>query len=83
MLSSIQKADILVRAGIAVPTLRGHGDSMPPQWRQEVENLFAAYMAARAARSLRESEAARTHSDLRHANNRITHPSHLDDHDQN
>ncbi len=85
MLSTLQKAEILVRAGIAVPAMPPAVAGSPeisPRWRQEIDNLYAGYVAARAARSLRESEAARTLSDLRHANNRMTHPSHPDDHDE-
>lgn len=83
MLSTIQKADILVRVGIAVPAMPPSAldsEHISPRWRQEVENLFTGYVADRAARSLRESEAARTLAHLRHANNRMTHPSHPDDH---
>ncbi|WP_298700188.1 hypothetical protein [uncultured Variovorax sp.] len=85
MLSTLQKAEILVRAGIKVPVLpptTPDGTALPPKWRQDVDNLYAAYAAARAARSLRESEAARTMADLRLANNRMTHPHHPDDHDE-
>lgn len=38
------------------------------RWNQEVETLYVAYVAARAARSLRESEARRQLDDLRQAN---------------
>lgn len=85
MLSTLQKAEILMRAGIAVPALphaSPGGEEIPSRWRQEVDNLYAAYVAARAARSLREAEETRTLAVLRSANARMTHPSHPDDHDE-
>lgn len=82
MLSTLQKAEILVRAGITVPALPpavAGGTEIPLRWRREVDNLYAEYAAARAARSLRESENAQTLSDLRRANARSTQGSHPDD----
>jgi hypothetical protein len=41
-------------------------------WRREIEILYAQYAAARAAKSLRESEEARQLVSLRRAND--SHP---------
>lgn len=78
MLTSFQKAEILARAGVVVPGPApaliedsGHADS--DRWQQEIDNLFAGYVARRAARSLREAEEARTLAKLRRANLRTTH----------
>ncbi|PZQ77863.1 MAG: hypothetical protein DI563_02160 [Variovorax paradoxus] len=87
MLSSFQKADILARAGVNVPMASpavNHDDGPAPsdRWLQEIDNLFAGYVARRAARSLREAEEARTLAKLRQANTRLTHPSDPDGPDE-
>lgn len=78
MLTSFQKAEILARSGVAVPApapalIDGSGLAAE-RWVREIDNLFAGYVARRAARSLREAEAARTLAKLRQANMRMTHP---------
>ncbi|HSV59263.1 MAG TPA: hypothetical protein VLJ19_10220 [Variovorax sp.] len=67
MLSVQQKATILKKAGQAVPTLPADSDSAAHnEWARTVENLYVAYVAARAAKSLRDSEEARQLERLRH-----------------
>ncbi|VTY23867.1 Uncharacterised protein [Xylophilus ampelinus] len=87
MLSSFQKADILARVGVNVPmptpaVNQSDGPAPSDGWLQEIDNLFAGYVARRAARSLREAEEARTLANLRHANTRLTHPSDPDGPDE-
>jgi hypothetical protein len=66
MLTTSHKAEILQRAGYPVPLEPEH--PVPPDpmsarthlhWQQEVETLFVEYAAARAAKSLRDSEEQR------------------------
>ncbi|MBN8751542.1 Uncharacterised protein [Xylophilus ampelinus] len=73
MLTSFQKAEILARAGVVVPApapapAEGTGRATSDRWQHEIDNLFAGYVARRAARSLREAEEARTLARLRQAN---------------
>lgn len=82
MLNALQKAEILVRAGIEVPLLPENCNApneLPPQWRRDVDALYASYAAARAARSLREAQEAQSTAQLRRANERRTHPDDRDD----
>jgi hypothetical protein len=77
VLSALQKAEILVRAGVAVPPLpanRNSPNELPLRWRRDVDALYATYNATRAARSLREAQEAQTMARLRRANDRHTHP---------
>ncbi|HEY2254615.1 MAG TPA: hypothetical protein VGI11_03175 [Variovorax sp.] len=69
MRTTSQKAEILARAGIAVPAFPAEGESAAAErWKREIDNLFAGYVAARAARSLREAEEALQLDRLRRAN---------------
>lgn len=82
MLNALQKAEILVRAGVAVPPLPENANAaneVPHQWRRDVDALYASYAAARAARSLREAQEAQNMAQLRRANERRTHPDDRDD----
>ncbi|WP_399680854.1 hypothetical protein [Xenophilus sp.] len=66
MLSIAQKADILRKAGIAqVPPPPAAGAPADDDWERAIDALYAEYTAARAARSLREAEAARQQEMLR------------------
>jgi hypothetical protein len=65
MLSIQQKANILKKAGQAVPALPADTSAAQTEWARTVENLYVAYAAARAAKSLRESEEARQLDRLR------------------
>lgn len=65
MLSTQQKAQILKKAGQAVPASPGGVGPALDAWTREVENLYVSYVAARAARSLREAEEARQLERLR------------------
>ncbi|WP_038203890.1 hypothetical protein [Xenophilus azovorans] len=67
MLSIAQKADILRKAGIAqVPPPPAAAEaSADDDWERAIDALYAEYTAARAARSLREAEAARQQEMLR------------------
>lgn len=63
MLTSSQKAEILQRAGYAVPAQPVEHPASQitdrtalARWQQTVEALFVEYAAARAAKSLRDSE---------------------------
>jgi len=78
MLTSFQKADILARSGVAIPAPApvihdGSDPSASDRWQREIDNLFAGYVARRAARSLRQAEEAHTLAKLRQANLRTTH----------
>jgi len=62
MLITSHKAEILQRAGLAVPprpdaclSLDIFSDALL-QWTQAVETMFVEYAAARAAKSLRDAE---------------------------
>ena len=65
MLSIAQKADILRKAGVAQVPPPPAASAAAPEWERAVEALYAEYTAARAARSLREAEAARQQEMLR------------------
>ena len=65
MLSTEQKAQILKKAGHAVPPMPAGTGPTLDAWSREVENLYVSYVAARAARSLREAEEARQLAQLR------------------
>jgi hypothetical protein len=79
MLSTVQKARILGKAGYEVPLQPPAGTAMPGpepvdsparRWVQAVEILYATYAAARAAKSLREAEEARQTAMLRRLSSR-------------
>ncbi|CAA2108371.1 hypothetical protein [Variovorax paradoxus] len=65
MLSTVHKADILRKAGYDLPTIPASLDThdMLPV----IDALYADYVTARAARSLREAEEARRASAMRGA----------------
>lgn len=63
MLTIAQKAQILSKAGIGV-AVAAPGLSTA-EWEHEVEIGYVAYSAERAARSLRQAEAARQNDLLR------------------
>lgn len=55
MLTTVQKADILRKSGLAIPACpEAAGD-----WTGRVDALFVDYVAARAAKSLRDAEEVR------------------------
>ncbi|MBS0451109.1 MAG: hypothetical protein JSS14_07330 [Proteobacteria bacterium] len=72
MLSTQQKAQILKKAGQAVPAMPGDTGPVLDAWVREVENLYVSYVAARAARSLRQAEEARQLERLRHLSSRTS-----------
>lgn len=101
MLTSQQKANLLIRTGAAVPAfpVRDMSAVTPPMpakgdaqksgcrqdvdhatavryWEQNIDTLYVDYVAARAARSLRESEEASQMHRLRAANARDSQPRH-------
>ncbi|MGJ7614844.1 MULTISPECIES: hypothetical protein [unclassified Variovorax] len=62
MLSTEHKANILRKAGYAVPSVPGSADSFyqtPQCWGKAIETLYVSYAANRAAKSLRDAEEAR------------------------
>jgi hypothetical protein len=68
MLTTVQKANILGKAGFDVPACPVDAAAADPlcgqdtalqRWIKAVEILYATYAAARAAKSLREAEEAR------------------------
>lgn len=68
MLNTLQKFQILKRAGHTVPSMPTGASATPAvlqQWAHEVENLYVSYVASRAARSLREAEEVRQLERLR------------------
>ena len=66
MLTTAQKADILQKTGIAVPAGPTAADpSALARWTAAVEALFVSYVAARAAKSLRDAEERRQLAVLR------------------
>lgn len=79
MLTTAHKANILRRAGVAVPpaamtfllTQEQRAQAMQ-QWESTIDNLFVEYAAARAAKSLRDAEEARQLSMLRRLAQRPT-----------
>lgn len=74
MLTTVQKAKILGKAGFEVPACPdgvagADADAAPEspmqKWIRAVEILYATYAAARAAKSLRDAEEARQNEMLR------------------
>ena len=78
MLTTTQKADILQKTGIAVPaapapcplpdvqeSAAAAEPSAMARWTAAVEALFVSYVAARAAKSLRDAEERRQLAMLR------------------
>lgn len=70
MLTTEQKADILQKTGFTVPdaptACEGvEGEAALQQWGAQIESMFVTYVAARAAKSLRDSEEARQLNALR------------------
>jgi len=61
MLTTTQKADILRKSGCPVPV----AGEASPIWEKSVDALFVEYVAARAAKSLRDSEELRQLDRLR------------------
>ena len=61
MLTTAQKAEILRKSGCPVPVA---GDR-PQAWDRAIDALFVEYVAARAAKSLRDAEDARQLDRLR------------------
>jgi hypothetical protein len=62
MLSTEHKANILRKAGYAVPSVPGSADSIyqtPQCWGKAIDTLYVSYAASRAAKSLRDAEEAR------------------------
>ncbi len=62
MLSTEHKANILRKAGYAVPAVPGSADSAYQTlqcWGKAIETLYVSYAASRAAKSLRDAEEAR------------------------
>ena len=77
MLNTTQKAGILSRAGVDVPSRPSAVAAMAPaeadtarspalaEWAAAVDRLFVSYGAARAAKSLRDAQAAQQLDRLR------------------
>lgn len=63
MLSTVHKADILRKAGYDVPT--GLASLGAQDVGEVIDALYGDYVAARAARSLREADEARQASTVR------------------
>lgn len=62
MLSTEHKANILRKAGYAVPAVPGSAQSTYQTtqcWGKAVDTLYTSYAANRAAKSLRDAEEAR------------------------
>jgi hypothetical protein len=62
MLSTDHKANILHKAGYAVPAKPGSADSSYQTaqcWEKAIDTLYVSYSASRAAKSLRDAEEAR------------------------
>jgi hypothetical protein len=55
MLTTVQKADILRKSGVDVPAC----PEVTSEWTHQVDALFVDYVAARAAKSLRDAEEVR------------------------
>lgn len=55
MLTTVQKADILRKSGVEIPAC----PEVTRDWARRVDALFVDYVAARAAKSLRDAEEAR------------------------
>ena len=67
MLTIRHKADILRKAGVAVPSYPADIDlqASSSSWTHAIETLYVTYAAARAAKSLRDAEEARQLAMLR------------------
>ena len=67
MLTTSHKASILRKAGVAVPAQPIDADMhvAGTGWANAIETLYVAYVAARAAKSLRDAEEARQLTMLR------------------
>jgi hypothetical protein len=67
MLTTSHKASILRKAGVAVPAQPVDADmhAAGSGWAKAIETLYVAYVAARAAKSLRDAEEARQLTMLR------------------
>ena len=67
MLTTSHKASILRKAGVAVPAQPLDADlhDAGASWARAIETLYVAYVAARAAKSLRDAEEARQLAMLR------------------
>ncbi|MGJ7489646.1 hypothetical protein [Variovorax sp. ZT4R33] len=55
MLTTVQKADILRKSGVEIPAC----PEVTRDWSRRVDALFVDYVAARAAKSLRDAEEVR------------------------
>jgi hypothetical protein len=55
MLTTVQKADILRKSGVDLPACPEAANA----WTSRVDALFVDYVAARAAKSLRDAEEVR------------------------
>ncbi|MGJ7486465.1 hypothetical protein ACSFA2_14470 [Variovorax sp. LT2P21] len=55
MLTTVQKADILRKSGLDIPAC----PEAAREWAGRVDALFVDYVAARAAKSLRDAEEVR------------------------
>lgn len=67
MLTTVQKADILRKSGLAVPACP---EATSQDWMVQVDALFVDYVAARAAKSLRDAEDIRQLDLLRRMSHR-------------
>lgn len=74
MLTIFQKATILSKAGFEVPACPAEDDSAASagavsqkmhDWAKAIETLYVSYVAARAAKSLRDAEESRQTDMLR------------------
>lgn len=66
MLTTVQKADILRKSGLDVPACPEAAEA----WSVRVDALFVDYVAARAAKSLRDAEEVRQLDLLRRMSHR-------------
>lgn len=67
MLTTVQKADILRKSGLDVPACP---EAAAEAWSVQVDALFVDYVAARAAKSLRDAEEVRQLDLLRRMSHR-------------
>ncbi len=67
MLTTVQKADILRKSGLDLPACP---DAAAQDWTARVDALFVDYVAARAAKSLRDAEEVRQLDLLRRMSHR-------------
>ena len=74
MLTIFQKATILSKAGFEVPACPAEDTTASPtsavsqkmqEWGKAIETMYVAYVAARAAKSLRDAEESRQTDMLR------------------